>query len=79
MFLLFEALGNKLAGKLSDEDYKGIIKHSCPSAGACGGMYTANTMASAIEALGMSLPYSSSYPALSQEKRKTNVFTQDII
>lgn len=65
----FEALGNKLAGKLSDEDYKGIIKHSCPSAGACGGMYTANTMASAIEALGMSLPYSSSYPALSQEKK----------
>ncbi len=65
----FEALGNKLAGKLSDEDYKGIIKHSCPSAGACGGMYTANTMASAIEALGMSLPYSSSNPALSEQKR----------
>lgn len=66
----FEALGNKIAGKLSDEDYEGIIKNSCPSAGACGGMYTANTMASAIEALGMSLPYSSSYPALSREKKE---------
>lgn len=66
----FEALGNKIAGKLSDEDYDGIIKNSCPSAGACGGMYTANTMASAIEALGMSLPYSSSYPALSKEKNE---------
>src|SRR5258705_4726938 len=64
----FEALGEKLSNKLSDEDYKGIIKNSCPGAGACGGMYTANTMASAIEALGMSLPYSSSNPALSKEK-----------
>ncbi len=66
----FEALGEKLAGKLSEEDYKGIIKNACPGAGACGGMYTANTMASAIEALGMSLPYSSSNPALSKEKSK---------
>lgn len=65
----FEALGEKLAGKLSEEDFKGIIQHACPGAGACGGMYTANTMASAIEALGMSLPYSSSNPALSQEKK----------
>ena len=56
-------------GSIEAGHYKGIIKHSCPSAGACGGMYTANTMASAIEALGMSLPYSSSYPALSQEKK----------
>jgi dihydroxy-acid dehydratase len=64
----FEALGEKIQGKLSEEDYKGIIKNSCPGAGACGGMYTANTMASAIEALGMSLPYSSSNPALSPEK-----------
>lgn len=64
----FEALGEKIANKLSDEDYKGIIQNSCPGAGACGGMYTANTMASAIEALGMSLPYSSSAPALSKEK-----------
>ena len=59
----FEALGEKLANKLSDEDYKGIIQNSCPGAGACGGMYTANTMASAIEAMGMALPYSSSNPA----------------
>ena len=64
----FEALGEKIQGKLSEEDYKGIIQNSCPGAGACGGMYTANTMASAIEALGMSLPYSSSNPALSKEK-----------
>jgi len=65
----FEALGQKLAGNLSEEDFQGIIKHTCPGAGACGGMYTANTMASAIEALGMSLPYSSSYPAVSEEKK----------
>lgn len=65
----FEALGQKLAGNLEEEDFQGVIKNACPGAGACGGMYTANTMASAIEALGMSLPYSSSYPALSEEKR----------
>ena len=64
----FEALGEKIAGKITDEEYKGIIKNSCPGAGACGGMYTANTMAIAIEALGMSLPYSSSNPAISHEK-----------
>jgi len=64
----FEALGQKIAGKLNDEDFKGIVMHSCPGAGACGGMYTANTMASAIEALGMSLPYSSSNPAISDDK-----------
>jgi dihydroxy-acid dehydratase len=64
----FEALGQKIAGNLSPEDFKAIIKHTCPGAGACGGMYTANTMASAIEALGMSLPYSSSNPALSEKK-----------
>jgi dihydroxy-acid dehydratase len=64
----FEALGEKIQNKLSDEDYKGIIQNSCPGAGACGGMYTANTMSSAIEALGMSLPYSASNPALSKEK-----------
>lgn len=66
----FEALGQKMAGDLSPEDFKGIIRHACPGAGACGGMYTANTMAAAIEALGMSLPYSSSNPALSEDKRK---------
>ena len=65
----FEALGQKIAGQLSEADFKGIIQHACPGAGACGGMYTANTMASAIEALGMSLPYSSSNPALSEEKQ----------
>ncbi len=65
----FEALGQKICGNLSDEDYEGIIKHTCPGAGACGGMYTANTMASAIEALGMSLPYSASNPAVSKEKK----------
>ena len=65
----FEALGQKIAGTLSDADFKGIIMNACPGPGACGGMYTANTMASAIEALGMSLPYSSSNPALSEEKK----------
>ena len=64
----FEALGKKFNNAISDEDYKGVIKNSCPGPGACGGMYTANTMASAIEALGMSLPYSSSNPAVSQDK-----------
>ncbi len=64
----FEALGEKIAGTITPEDFKGIIQNSCPGAGACGGMYTANTMASAIEAMGMSLPYSSSNPAVSQEK-----------
>jgi len=64
----FEALGEKIAGKISEEEFKGIIKNACPGAGACGGMYTANTMAIAIEALGMSLPYSSSNPAISDEK-----------
>lgn len=66
----FEALGQKIAGNLSEADFKGIVQHACPGAGACGGMYTANTMASAIEALGMSLPYSSSNPALSEEKKQ---------
>ena len=64
----FEALGEKIAGNITPEDFKGIVKNSCPGAGACGGMYTANTMASAIEALGMSLPYSSSNPAVSEDK-----------
>jgi len=66
----FEALGQKLAGQLDEADFQGIIKHACPGAGACGGMYTANTMAAAIEALGMSLPYSSSNPALSEAKQQ---------
>ena len=66
----FEALGKKIAGTLDEGDFKEIVKRSCPGAGACGGMYTANTMASAIEAMGMSLPYSSSNPALSEDKKK---------
>ncbi len=65
----FEAYGAKLQGNISDEDFKGIIKNSIPGPGACGGMYTANTMASAIEAMGMSLPFSSSNPAESQDKQ----------
>ncbi|MBL7750716.1 MAG: dihydroxy-acid dehydratase [Chitinophagaceae bacterium] len=65
----FEALGKKIAGQMDEADFKGIVQHACPGAGACGGMYTANTMASAIEALGMSLPYSSSNPALSTDKQ----------
>src|SRR5215831_3367907 len=65
----FEALGQKIAGNLNEADFKGVVQNACPGAGACGGMYTANTMASAIEALGMSLPYSSSNPALSKEKQ----------
>ena len=66
----FEALGQKIAGNLDEKDFKAIVRNSCPGAGACGGMYTANTMASAIEALGMSLPNSSSNPALSKDKQK---------
>lgn len=65
----FEALGQKMAGNLDEGDFKQIVQNSCPGAGACGGMYTANTMSSAIEALGMSLPYSSSNPALSKDKQ----------
>lgn len=65
----FEAVGKKFNNTISTEDFKGIIKNACPGAGACGGMYTANTMAAAIEALGMSLPYSSSNPAKSTEKK----------
>jgi dihydroxy-acid dehydratase len=64
----FEAWGEKVAGKINEKEYKKVIQNACPGAGACGGMYTANTMASAIEALGMSLPYSSSNPAVSKEK-----------
>ncbi|MEM7660511.1 MAG: dihydroxy-acid dehydratase, partial [Bacteroidota bacterium] len=65
----FEALGEKVAGEITPEDFKGIIQQACPGQGACGGMYTANTMSTAIEAMGMSLPYSSSNPAASPEKQ----------
>jgi len=64
----FQSYGEHLAGKITEDQRQEIIRKSCPGAGACGGMYTANTMASAIEALGMSLPYSSSNPAVDQSK-----------
>ncbi len=65
----FEAWGEKVAGTIDEKEYKSVIQNACPGAGACGGMYTANTMASAIEALGMALPYNSSNPAVSKDKQ----------
>lgn len=64
----FEAWGQKVAGSIEDQEFKDIVQKSCPGPGACGGMYTANTMASAIEAMGMSLPYNASNPATSAVK-----------
>ena len=64
----FEAWGEKVSGKINQKDFDCIIKNACPGAGACGGMYTANTMASAIEVMGFSLPNNSSTPAVSKEK-----------
>ena len=64
----FEAYGQKISGTISEEDYKGVIQNSIPGQGACGGMYTANTMASSIEALGLTLPNSSSFPATHEGK-----------
>ena len=64
----FEAWGENVAGKINNNEFNSIIKNACPGPGACGGMYTANTMASAIEAMGMSLPYNSSNPAISKYK-----------
>ncbi|NBB84582.1 MAG: dihydroxy-acid dehydratase [Alphaproteobacteria bacterium] len=64
----FQSYGQKLAGAISEDERQSIVRNACPGAGACGGMYTANTMASAIEALGMSLPYSSSTPAVDRAK-----------
>lgn len=65
----FEAWGEKVAGTMNESEYKAVIQNACPGAGACGGMYTANTMASAIEALGMAMPYNSSNPATGKEKK----------
>jgi dihydroxy-acid dehydratase len=65
---VFEAPGKKLTGEIDQEKYDNIVLHACPGQGACGGMYTANTMAAAVEAMGMCLPYNSSYPAVSQLK-----------
>ncbi|KAJ8763879.1 hypothetical protein K2173_003661 [Erythroxylum novogranatense] len=64
----FQVYGEYVSGSITDEQRKTVVRNSCPGAGACGGMYTANTMASAIEAMGMSLPYSSSIPAENQLK-----------
>ncbi|MCF4102586.1 dihydroxy-acid dehydratase [Gillisia sp. M10.2A] len=69
----FEAWGARVAGDISDEDYDQVIEKACPGAGACGGMYTANTMASTIEALGMALPYNSSNPAISDAKKDESI------
>ncbi|MBW1297369.1 dihydroxy-acid dehydratase [Aquimarina litoralis] len=69
----FEAWGEKVAGTMENTEYKSVIKKAIPGAGACGGMYTANTMASAIEALGMSLPYNSSNPAISNNKEEESI------
>ena len=69
----FEAWGSKVAGTMPEEEYQSIIEKACPGAGACGGMYTANTMASSIEALGMTLPFNSSNPALSPEKKQESI------
>ncbi|CDF78033.1 dihydroxy-acid dehydratase [Formosa agariphila KMM 3901] len=66
----FEAYGKKVAGTIDDSEFKEVVHKACPGAGACGGMYTANTMASAIEALGMSLPFNSSTPAVGDDKLK---------
>ncbi len=67
---IFEAVGSYSAGKITKEQFKGVECNACPGAGSCGGMYTANTMASAIEAMGMSLPFSSSADAESDQKRQ---------
>ena len=64
LFLLLKLGVKKFQEKLTDEDYDNVISKSCPGPGACGGMYTANTMASAIEAMGLSLPFNSSNPAV---------------
>ena len=66
----FEAWGEKVAGTIDEKEYKSVIRNACPGAGACGGMYTANTMASAIEACGMALPYNASNPAVSIDKKE---------
>ncbi|WP_185876904.1 dihydroxy-acid dehydratase [Blattabacterium cuenoti] len=79
----FEALGKKNTSKITEEEYKNIIKNSCPGPGACGGMYTANTMASALEAMGMMLPYSSSSPSTSKHKqiecKKVSIYIKKLL
>jgi dihydroxy-acid dehydratase len=75
----FEALGQKISGQISEEEYKEIIKNAIPGAGACGGMYTANTMASSIEALGFALPYNSSIPAENPNKENESTLIASAI
>src|SRR5688500_11316928 len=79
----FQSYGEYLAGVITDAQRLEIVRHSCPGAGACGGMYTANTMAVAIEALGLSLPYSSSLPAedpgKAEECRRAGLAVQDLL
>lgn len=75
----FEAIGAKSANKISDEDFHGIECNACPGFGACGGMYTANTMSSAIEVMGMSLPGSSSNPAVDKNNKISKEKQQDCV
>lgn len=75
----FEALGQKVAGEIDEKEYRAIIKSAIPGAGACGGMYTANTMASAIEAMGLALPYNSSIPAENPHKFRESERTAEAI
>jgi dihydroxy-acid dehydratase len=75
----FQSYGSFIAGLISEEERQDIVRHACPGAGACGGMYTANTMASAIEALGMTLPFSSSIPAEDETKQNECISTGNAI
>ena len=75
----FEAVGSFAAGKMSEEDFVGIEKNACPTVGACGGMYTANTMSSSIEAVGMSLPCSSTMAAEDAEKRGSAARSAEVL
>jgi dihydroxy-acid dehydratase len=75
----FQSYGSFIAGLISEEERQDIVRHACPGAGACGGMYTANTMAATIEALGMSLPFSSSIPAEDQDKQNECISAGDAI
>lgn len=75
----FQSYGEFISGKMTEEDRKDVVRHACPGAGACGGMYTANTMACAIEAMGMSLPYSSSTPAMDSGKQEECIKVGEVI
>lgn len=76
---IFEAIGQRSAGKITDDEFKEVESNACPTPGSCGGMYTANTMATAIEAMGMSLPGSSSHPATTYNKRISEPKYQDCV